>query len=58
MDERTLQKYKVYCDELEAGYIKQLEKLLTKREYARFWPVIEVMLKEKIRLEQEALLVF
>lgn len=57
MDVNTLLKYKSYCDELEDNYARQLEKLLDKKEYATFWPVIEVMLKEKIRLEQEALLV-
>lgn len=57
MDEKTLFKYKDYCDELEDDYVKRLEKLLDKQEYENFWPVIKVMLREKIRLEQEALLV-
>ncbi|ABO49126.1 conserved hypothetical protein [Desulforamulus reducens MI-1] len=57
MDESTLLKYKGYCDELENNYARQLEKLLDKVEYKTFWPVIKVMLKDKIRLEQEALLV-
>ncbi len=57
MDEVTLLKYKNYCEELEDNYVKRLEKLLDKKEYETFWPVIKLMLKEKIRLEQEALLV-
>jgi hypothetical protein len=57
MDEATLFKYKDYCDELEDNYVKQLEKLLVKSEYEKFWPVIRLMLSEKLRLEQEALLV-
>ncbi|PKM83201.1 MAG: hypothetical protein CVU89_00125 [Firmicutes bacterium HGW-Firmicutes-14] len=56
MDEVTLLKYRDYCDELEENYIKQLEKLLDKKEYDNFRPVIRLMLQEKIRLEQEALL--
>lgn len=57
MDESTLLKYKGYCDELEDNYVKRLEKLLDKQEYETFWPVIKVMVSERIRLEQEALLV-
>jgi len=57
MDETTLLRYKDYCDELEDSYTKQLEKLMDKEEYKTFWPVIRLMLEEKIRLEQEALLV-
>jgi hypothetical protein len=57
MDEGTLLKYKSYCEQLEDKYAGQLEKQLAKGEYKIFWPVIKVMLKEKIRLEQEALLV-
>lgn len=56
MDEETLSKYRDYCEQLEDGYIKQLEKLLANQEYEVFWPVIKLMLKERIRLEQEALL--
>lgn len=57
MDEDTLLRYKGYCDELEDSYARKLEKLLDKVEYKYFWSVIKVMLTEKIRLEQEALLV-
>lgn len=57
MDESTLLRHKPFCDELEANYAGQLAKLLEQEEYESFWPVIKVMLNEKIRLEQEALLV-
>lgn len=57
MDEATLIRFKDYSDELEDNYSKQLAKLLDKLEYEMFWPVVRLMLKEKIRLEQEALLV-
>ncbi|MDT3700988.1 MAG: DUF2220 domain-containing protein [Thermincola sp.] len=57
MDDNTLLKYRDYCDELEDNYVKRLEKLLDKQEYEIFWPVIRVMVRDRIRLEQEALLV-
>lgn len=56
MDEYTLLKYKDYSEEIDNGYIKKLEILLKNYDYKQFWPVIELMIREKIRLEQEALL--
>lgn len=57
MDKGTLLRHKAYCDYLEDSYARQLARLLEHKEYETFWPVIKVMLKEGIRMEQEALLV-
>ncbi|MBS3970370.1 MAG: DUF2220 domain-containing protein [Clostridia bacterium] len=56
MDEDTLLKYKDYCDEIDNRYIKQLEILMKNENYKTFWPVIKIMIRKKMRLEQEALL--
>jgi len=56
MDSNTLLRYKGYGDVFDPGYEKQVEKLLSKKEFAQFKGLLEVMLQEKIRLEQEALL--
>ncbi|MDO5140472.1 MAG: DUF2220 family protein [Eubacteriales bacterium] len=57
MDVETLQTNVCSCMEIKTdGYIEQLEKLLKDPEYSVFSDVIEYMIKNRIRLEQESLI--
>lgn len=56
MDEHTLDVMRQYGEPLAADYRKKLEKAADDKRYAVFHPVIEKMLTEDIRLEQESFL--
>jgi hypothetical protein len=56
MDVETLLRHREQCQELSKGYGKLLMGLLENHEYEEFHNVIEVMLRENIRLEQEGIL--
>lgn len=53
MDKQTLVKYKGYGKELTVNDKKELERLYYTSEYSDFKEVIEYMLKENTKLEQE-----
>lgn len=55
MDASTLLLHRDQCQELTKGYGKQLQKLLDDPGYVEFREVVEVMLRENIRLEQEGI---
>ncbi|MGI6224727.1 MAG: Wadjet anti-phage system protein JetD domain-containing protein [Peptococcales bacterium] len=57
MDVNTVQEFREYCEETNKGYNFQLKELLFKDAYQEFYPVITYLLENKIRLEQEALLI-
>lgn len=57
MDRKTLEAFRSSAMPIESGaYLEQLGKLRNDEEFSIFYPVIDLMLSEKIRLEQEALL--
>ncbi len=53
MDERILARYRGRCGSFDSKYGEKLRGLLEKPGFARFCGVIELMLKERCRLEQE-----
>lgn len=55
MDVETLMEHREQCQPLSKGYGKQLRGLLEDMGYSKFHEVIEVMLLENIRLEQEGI---
>ena len=55
MDAETLLMHRDQCQELSKGYGKQLQKLLDDPRYVEFREVVELMLRENIRLEQEGI---
>jgi hypothetical protein len=57
MDKDTLTKYRTFGEPFGEDYEEKLKDLLKKEEYTDFHEVIEKMLKLKIRLEQEAIIV-
>ncbi len=59
MDKDTLIKYKDKCMYIDDDrYINELEKLMDNTEYEKFYDVIGLMIENKIKLEQEAILDF
>ena len=59
MDRFALEQYRKAAMRITSpSYLKTLEKLEKDPEYACFHEVIGKMLEEKIRLEQEAMIVF
>ncbi|SHK31189.1 Wadjet anti-phage system protein JetD domain-containing protein [Tepidibacter formicigenes] len=59
MDKKTLIKYREKAMAIDDDkYTKELEKLLSSDEYKEFHEVIDYMIKNKIRLEQEGILNF
>lgn len=56
MDVQTLLVYKSKTTTLEEEYYHKLAKLKEKREFEIFWPIIDVMLENNIKLEQEAII--
>ena len=58
MDAETLLMHRDQCQELSLGYGKQLKKLLEDPGYDEFREVVELMLRENIRLEQEGITQF
>jgi predicted alpha/beta hydrolase len=55
MDVETLLKYRGQCQPLAKGYRKQLEELMKDQGYQDFYAVVDAMLRENIRLEQESI---
>lgn len=55
MDAETLLMHRDQCQELAKGYGKQLKKLLEHPAYNEFREVVEIMLRENIRFEQEGI---
>lgn len=57
MDRKTLETFRDKAMPIESeAYLEKLEKLMNDDEFSIFYPVIDLMLKEKLKLEQEALL--
>lgn len=56
MDKDALLSKKKYWQPFNEKYGKELEKLLSDPDYQEFFEVITIMLKERVRLEQEAFL--
>ncbi len=57
MDKKTLIKYQSYCmDITNQSYLTSLKELLNNKEYYLFHDVIQYMLENKIRLEQEIII--
>lgn len=55
MDVETLLKYREQCQPLAKGYRNQLEELMKDQGYQAFYAVVDAMLRENIRLEQESI---
>lgn len=55
MDAETLLQHRDRCQPLAKEYARQLEALLDDGQYQQFHDVIETMLRENIRLEQEGI---
>jgi hypothetical protein len=56
MDRETLIEFKDSAKSIEdERYLENLRRLLEDEEYREFWDVVEYMLKEKVRLEQEGI---
>lgn len=55
MDTKTLLANRGQGQPLAKGYDKKLEMLLGDKEFREFWDVIQVMLRENLRLEQEGI---
>lgn len=57
MDLETTKEYQEYGEEINKAYSSQLQKLLEDQNYQEFQEVIIYLLENKVRLEQEALLI-
>ncbi|KIL36997.1 hypothetical protein SD71_04735 [Cohnella kolymensis] len=54
MDESTFLKYRNYAEPIDSAYRPKLSRMVGDPRYEVFQSVLEVMLKDGLRLEQEA----